>query len=177
MYEFMKSSKTTMLPSTIEGAGLGVFAKEEISAGEIIEVSSVKLFHIDMIDEPVFFESWLIDYAFKWNETHFAIVLGWGSMINHNVNYNTVYEGVPDPLSMMFMTTKRVFPGEELFIRYWHPHMASEVTYDFAQKDIKSAPDAYLQGGNEMLRTKRRRRNRAGTFKDFHRIKNDSSTS
>ena len=103
MYEFMKSPKTTMLPSSIEGAGLGIFAQEEISAGEIVEVSPVKLFHLEMIEEPVFYNSRLIDYAFKWNEMYFAIVLGWGSMINHNVNYNVTYQGIPDPQSMMFM--------------------------------------------------------------------------
>ena len=49
----MKSHKTAIMPSTIEGAGLGVFAKEEIYAGEIIEVSPVKLMHIDMFSEEV----------------------------------------------------------------------------------------------------------------------------
>lgn len=177
MYDFIKSPKTTMLPSSVEGAGLGVFAKEEISAGEILEVSPVKLFHHEMIDEPVFYNSWLIDYAFKWNEKHFAIVLGWGSMINHNINYNVSYQGIPEPQSMMFMSTKRIFPGEELFIRYWHPSEAPYVTYEFAEKDIKSHPDIHLQHKFESELTKRRRRNRVGTFKDFHRIKNDPDTS
>ena len=76
MYEFMKSDKTVIMPSTIESAGLGVFAKEDIFSGEVIEVSPVKLMHTDMMSEHVFSDSWLSDYAFKWNEQYSAIVLG-----------------------------------------------------------------------------------------------------
>ena len=70
MYEFMKSNKTVIMPSTIENAGLGVFAKEDIFSGEVIEVSPVKLMHTDMMSEDVFNDSWLSDYAFKWNEQY-----------------------------------------------------------------------------------------------------------
>tara|TARA_B100000214_G_C23966554_1_gene627988 strand:+ start:424 stop:963 length:540 start_codon:yes stop_codon:yes gene_type:complete len=179
MYEFMKSDKTVIMPSTIENAGLGVFAKEDIFSGEVIEVSPVKLMHTDMMSEDVFNDSWLSDYAFKWNEQYSAIVLGWGSMINHNLDLcNVVYHGQSDPMAMVFLATKRIQTGEEIFTRYYHPTDAHHQEFDFGRTDvIKSAPSSNVSNNAEFERIARRRRHRVGTFKDFHRIKNDSNTS
>lgn len=179
MYEFMKSHKTTIMPSSIEGAGLGVFAKEDIYAGEIIEVSPVKLIHAEMMSEEIFDDSWLADYAFKWSEEYAAIVLGWGSMINHSIeSCNVTYAGQSDPLAMVFLSTKRILKGEEVFTRYYHPFDSKYNEFEFnPDKTIERAPSSYVSKTAEFQRIERRRRNRIGTFKDFHRIKDDSGTS
>lgn len=179
MHEYMTSHKTAIQPSSIEGAGFGVFAKEDIFSGEIIEVSPVKLIHKDMMLEDVFNDSWLSDYAFKWNEQYSAIVLGWGSMINHNIDLcNVIYHGQPGPMAMVFLATKRIQAGEEIFTRYYHPDDAHHQEFDFGRTNIiKSAPSSNVSNSSEFERIARRRRNRIGTFKDFHRIKDDSGTS
>lgn len=179
MYEYMTSHKIAIRPSTIEGAGFGVFAKEDIFSGEIIEVSPVKLIHMDMMAEEIIDSSWISDYAFRWNERYAAVVLGWGSMINHSIELcNVVYVGQEDPLAMAFLTTKRILKGEEVFTRYYHRTYAKDGEFDFGNsKVINSRPSARLSKSAEYEKIVRRRKNRVGTFKDFHQIKNDSGTS
>jgi SET domain-containing protein len=109
--------------SQIEGAGRGVFAKQDIDAGEMIEVSPMLVL-----------DSWLVtwglrltplrNYFYQWgkNRRVSALALGFGSLYNHNFDPNAVYEKDIEQRTITFTAREDIAEGEEITINYnGHP--------------------------------------------------------
>jgi SET domain-containing protein len=109
--------------SQIEGAGRGVFAKRDIDAGEMIEVSPMLVL-----------DSWLVtwglrltplrNYFYQWGENRqvSALALGFGSLYNHNFDPNAVYEKDIEQRIITFTAREDIAEDEEITINYnGHP--------------------------------------------------------
>jgi SET domain-containing protein len=99
--------------------GLGVFAKEQISEGDIIEICPV----IDM--GMTFGESSniLIDYRFNWpqgggNWIKQVVATGFGMLYNHSDDANANWRSNFETNSFEFYATKNINPGDEIFVWY-----------------------------------------------------------
>ena len=120
-------NRISLAPSSIPGAGLGVFARKHIPAGTIIETSPVLLFSADIynaIDKPTDLgaRNILSDYPFSWSKGRSALAFGWGSLFNHsdrpNVSFKNITEESDGYNALQFRVMKNIAVGEELFIRY-----------------------------------------------------------
>ena len=60
----------------------------------------------------------LINYYFKWTDAHDAVVLGYGSLMNHDYSANTSYTRNLEHNTITFRCVKAVRRGEELTINY-----------------------------------------------------------
>ncbi|NMB91554.1 SET domain-containing protein [candidate division WWE3 bacterium] len=83
------SQKIFISKSKIKGAGKGVFAKDEIIQGDIIERCPV--IEVSLKDPANNDEGKLVDYFFYFGEG-LAIALGFGSLYNHSYNPNATYK-------------------------------------------------------------------------------------
>src|SRR5581483_7626475 len=82
-------TKVYISHSSLEG--LGVFAKADISAGELIEVAPVILIPEEQITDLAKIR--LLDYFFAWGPKleKAAIALGYGSLYNHSYAPNAKF--------------------------------------------------------------------------------------
>lgn len=92
--------------------GRGVFAREFIAEGTIIERVPVLLVTWDDIDH-----SELVDYAFAWTKTKVALALGYGSLYNHSFNPNARYDDIGRK-TKVFSAIRDIQPGEEITVNY-----------------------------------------------------------
>ena len=108
------------IPTKIEikeslAMGLGVFAKEKIYKGEIIEISP--LIKLDnSIDSSILFD-YRFYYPRKGENRIYVVVLGYGFLFNHNDNNNADWRD-GKPMTFEFFATKDIEPSEEIFINY-----------------------------------------------------------
>ena len=115
--------------------GRGVFSKEFIKAGEVVEIAPVLLIPKGDLQEidyaPGKFELkktrknpikdkdiQISRYVFFWNEELEAIALGYGSLYNHSSNPNIKHERDYQNETITFIALKDLNPGEELYINY-----------------------------------------------------------
>ena len=98
--------------STIENSGLGVFANKDYKKDDIVELNP----YIEYVDNYTGLE----DYKFisPNDSSKNVIVLGNGSMMNHNDKYNINYSKYEDKNFIQFIANKNINKGEELFINY-----------------------------------------------------------
>ena len=98
--------------------GFGVFAKEKISKGEIIEVCP--LIKLDVPHNS----STLFDYRFyypkKGDNRKYVVALGYGSLYNHN-NQNNADWRDGKPMTFEFFALRDIEPGEEICTSYGGP--------------------------------------------------------
>jgi SET domain-containing protein len=98
--------------------GLGVFAKEPIKNGELIEKCPVLTLPIYK-DES---SDLLIHYRFNWpqgNEWEEQVVaLGYGSLYNHSEDANAFWISSSDEKCFEFYAIKDIEEGEEIFVWY-----------------------------------------------------------
>lgn len=97
------------------GKGRGVFATEEIKAGEIIEVAPIIVLQFeDFVDTR-----WnlLFEYYF-WMDDEVVLALGYGSMYNHAIEGNAEYKIDVENKSITFKATKSIKKAEEIFFNY-----------------------------------------------------------
>ena len=131
---FFISPKVEIRDSPIHGGG--VFAKEKLAPGEIIEACPIILFHFrDTMgalsgDDMVFggqgggirrtqSRHVLMDYPFSWRNGMAAFALGWGGIYNHSTeNPNAMWQRNFENLSLDFYTRRAVEPDEEICTRY-----------------------------------------------------------
>ena len=113
------SSKIYVDLSTMTGAGRGVFAKERIPAGTLIEQCPV-IALTDTRDRDRLRKTGLVNYYFLWGDKrdHAAICLGWGAIYNHSFEPNARYEKAMDDLRMDFTTLRDIEAGEEILVNY-----------------------------------------------------------
>jgi|CXWL01.1.fsa_nt_gi SET domain-containing protein len=98
----------------------GVFALKDFNVGEVIEVSPIIL--LPMEDQVSIEKTKLRLYYFDLTDTHFAIVLGYGSLYNHSYNSNARYNLSIKRKTMEIKAILPIKKGEEIFINYnWDP--------------------------------------------------------
>lgn len=98
--------------------GRGVFAKEDINEGEIIENC-----HFTILEQPfISIDKKLQEYVFAWPKTSFAsksvVVWGFGSIYNHSKNNNADWMTSEENNLFTFFTIKNIKSGEEIFTNY-----------------------------------------------------------
>jgi SET domain-containing protein len=97
------------------GRGRGVFARQPIPAGTLIEQAPVIVVPTgqwERADKTILF-----DYFFAWGE-HSAIALGYGSLYNHSYQPNARYVKHLAEQRIDFYTLRDIEPGEEILINY-----------------------------------------------------------
>jgi uncharacterized protein len=99
--------------------GLGVFAKEEILEGEIIEVCPVINMGMTFGETSHI----LIDYRFNWPQgsgqwTKQVVATGFSMLYNHSDNFNANWRSNLDTNCFEFYATKNIKPDEEIFVWY-----------------------------------------------------------
>ena len=105
--------------------GLGVFTKELIVQGELIEEAPfLELPIIKGENSPLF-----IDYRFNFPSsgewTHQVLVMGYGSYYNHSEEPNCYWFTNNDKKTFLFVANRNIQPGEEIFtyygdVNYWN---------------------------------------------------------
>lgn len=104
-------------------SGNGVFAKNDIPVGMIVEFAPVLIFHKDTVSTlNDYYDNHIIsDYLFNWNESFVSIVFGYGSIYNHSNNNNITWKMLKKEDELQgaaFYTIKSVKAGEELLSCY-----------------------------------------------------------
>lgn len=98
--------------------GWGVFAKEKIYNGEIIEECVILSLPIQKGEVS----GLLCDYRFnfpsgnEWSEQ--VIALGFGSLYNHSEEPNAFWYSNDTKRTFIFEATRDIEPGEEIFVYY-----------------------------------------------------------
>jgi SET domain-containing protein len=99
--------------------GYGVFAKEIISEGELIEECPIFDLNIPLgHSSPLF-----IDYRFNWPQgTHDwkkqVLSWGYGSLYNHSENPNAYWKSNIEKETFEFYSTRQINPDEEILVYY-----------------------------------------------------------
>ena len=100
--------------------GLGVFASQDISAGELIEECSFLELPIENGESS----SLLIDYRFNYPSgpmtplTKQVVVLGSGSLYNHSDNADAYWVTDSRSKTFKFFASRDILAGEEIFTYY-----------------------------------------------------------
>jgi uncharacterized protein len=94
----------------------GLLAARDIAAGEVIECCPVILFPVEQ--EDLIEASALHNYYYLWDETHYAIALGYGSLYNHAYHANVRYERDFEAQTIVHIAAKAIRQGEELTMNY-----------------------------------------------------------
>lgn len=98
--------------------GLGVFAKEFISSGEVFEECPILTLPIQKGE----LSSLLLDYRFNWPQgtepEEQVISLGFGSLYNHSENANAYWKSNFENRTFLFVAHRDIQPNEEIFVWY-----------------------------------------------------------
>jgi SET domain-containing protein len=98
--------------------GMGVFAKQDIKAGETLEVSYFTTLtqNFSQIDNK------LKEYVFSWPKNVWGgksvVVWGYGSLYNHSRQNNADWDTDEENNVFKFFTIKDIKSGEEIFTNY-----------------------------------------------------------
>jgi len=113
------AAKVYIDTSKTPDAGRGVFAKEQIRKGELIEACPVVALD-DPKDRARLRKTGLVNYYFLWGAArdHAALCLGWGSVYNHSFEPNARYEKVMEDSRMDFYALRDIEAGEEVVVNY-----------------------------------------------------------
>jgi SET domain-containing protein len=105
---FIKESK---------GKGRGVFTKEDIRTGTVIEEAPI--IALKRNDTKKALDTVLYNYLFDWEgRSSSCVVLGWGSIYNHSYKPNCAGEFDFEKKLMRIKTLRKINKGEELLINY-----------------------------------------------------------
>ena len=99
-------------PSTVPGAGLGVFARVDLPAGATLEVIGVLVRRESVSDRCTHFAD---HHKFRVGD-RLLIPVGYGGLVNHSHEPNL--EKHLDGDRVLLRTVRPVAAGEELFFRY-----------------------------------------------------------
>jgi SET domain-containing protein len=100
----------------VAGKGRGVFAARDFKRSELVEAAPVIVIpdqEVDLIDKTV-----LADYYYKWGDSHFALVLGYGSLYNFSAVPNLSFKPDMKRKLMLYRTRKTIRKDQELTIHY-----------------------------------------------------------
>jgi SET domain-containing protein len=98
--------------------GRGVFTREPIAAGSIIEVAPVIV--MSAADREKIDQTLLHDYIFEWGEdkSQCCMALGYVPVYNHSYEANCEYEMDYEANTITIITVRDIREGEELCINY-----------------------------------------------------------
>lgn len=98
--------------------GRGVFTREDIDAGTLIEVAPVII--MTAAERKLLDQTLLHDYIFEWGEQsdQCCMALGYVPVYNHSYQSNCEYEMDFDSHQILIRSVQPVKAGEELFINY-----------------------------------------------------------
>ncbi|KAJ8293198.1 tRNA-specific adenosine deaminase subunit tad3 [Rhodotorula toruloides] len=144
--------------------GRGVFATEDIPAGQVIEISPVLVLSQEEYkgrkegaeDDGVLKgveASQLRGYVFTWGrDGSMAVALGIGSLFNHSASPNVTYSLDYSQYTISYRTAKPVQRGDELLIFYGHSvrfsHSDAAAPQDAQVEDVETAEDGWGGLGN-----------------------------
>lgn len=98
--------------------GYGVFAKEKIFEGEVIEECPIHDLNIPHGTAS----SVLIDYRFNWPQgmtwEKQVVAWGYGSLYNHSNNANAYWRSNLEKETFEFVASKQINQGEEILVYY-----------------------------------------------------------
>ena len=94
--------------------GLGVFANKNFAKDDIIEESPFLIIPTKDISE----KNQLINYIFKHDEDNSCLVLGYGSLYNHQDTPNIQYYYNDDKTRFKYIALRDIEKNEELCISY-----------------------------------------------------------
>lgn len=99
--------------------GRGVFALHTYEAGELVEAAAVVLLNGAFETYPVELKTYVFNWAALCEVGHaHAVVLGYGSLYNHDNPANMHYEADPANMAMRFIAARNIAAGEELTVNY-----------------------------------------------------------
>lgn len=116
--KLLPPKKVYVAPSSIKNAGRGVFALEDLSKGEIIEICP--LLEVAVDDVFALTDSLLGTYYFSFTDEpdKVAIALGYGSIYNHSYHPNSTYKKNSKDKTLEFKTIKAIKKDEEITVNY-----------------------------------------------------------
>ena len=94
--------------------GRGLYALRDFAPEEIIEVSPMLL----LPEREVRAKDKLAYYCFVWDEEHYALALGLGSLFNHSPKANAYYEQDIRASVTRFLACRYIGKGSEITINY-----------------------------------------------------------
>lgn len=100
----------------VAGKGRGVFSRRDFKRGELVEAAPVIVIpdeEVDLIEKTA-----LADYYFKWGDSHFALVLGYGSLYNFSATPNLLFKPDLKKNVMLYRARKSIRKEQELTINY-----------------------------------------------------------
>lgn len=100
----------------IPGKGRGVFARREISEGEVIERVPVLVLPSELVEDHSV-RAGLWEYSFEWGAETVALALGYGSLYNHSYRPNARCD-VEGDRTKVFSALRTIASGEEITINY-----------------------------------------------------------
>ncbi len=103
---------------TIKGKGRGVFCNQFIAKDEVFETAPVIVLPAE--DYNTATASALCDYFFNFDKEQgtLALVLGFGSLYNHEVHSNAGYNLNKETKTMQYYALQDIKPGTEICINY-----------------------------------------------------------
>lgn len=118
MKKVVSSEKIYVKKSGIRNAGRGVYAKDNIKKGEIIE--RAPFIEVPKEDTSNLKESILVTYFFYFgrNKNRIALALGFGSLYNHSYEPNMIYRIKAEKKIIEFIALKDIKKGEEITFNY-----------------------------------------------------------
>jgi len=94
----------------------GVFATRDIAKGELIHEAPVVAYENE--EHEHIEKTILEDYVFEYGANHTAILLGYGSLINHSYTPNATYEISFEKHTFDFYAYTDIKAGDEILINY-----------------------------------------------------------
>ncbi|MFO0805910.1 MAG: SET domain-containing protein-lysine N-methyltransferase [Gemmataceae bacterium] len=99
-------------PSTVPGAGLGVFARIDLPAGSTLDVIGVRVKRESLSDRCTHFAD---HHKFRIGD-QLLIPLGFGGLVNHSANPNL--DKLVEGDRVCFRANRLIAADEELFFQY-----------------------------------------------------------
>lgn len=125
------SEKIYVTNSAVPEGGLGVFAREDILVGEVIEESPILIIPEDQLSSLV--KTKLMDYYFAWGLgfKEGAVVWGYGSLFNHSYEPNAKYIKDLENNIVKFIAIKNIKKDEEILVNYnGHPEDKTKIWFE-----------------------------------------------
>ena len=113
--EILPPQKIYVKESTIPQSGRGVFAKDRIANGEIVEVAP-----IIVLDFSDFIETrWNLMFEYYyWLDEYVVLALGYGSLYNHSTNPNCDYIIDRERRRITYTAIRNITQDEEILLNY-----------------------------------------------------------
>jgi len=123
----MKSKTNCFTVKVTKKYGRGLYASRNIKRGDIVEMSPVLV--VDKYDAGKINDTLVNVYVFEWNKESSALAFGYGSLFNHSKKPNVTYMNSFQSREILFMASKDIKKGEQLFINYgYEPEYGIQTT-------------------------------------------------